>query len=141
MTVLQMQQKQVEDLQQQVSDMVEERRGLELDLQTKQFSLEAAQQQVHVVTEESRQELEAVRQAMSASNEVSVALSSMTLSSLCGCQECCHLQSSCLPIHFLRALLLQWKLLFPAKAMTSCSTHSLDKFCKFSRVKQAVVWW
>lgn len=45
-----MQQKQVEDLQQQVSDLVEERRGLELDLQTKQSSLEAAQQQVHVVT-------------------------------------------------------------------------------------------
>jgi len=118
-TVLQMQQKQVEDLQQQVCVLVEERRGLELDLQTKQSSLEAAQQQVREVREESLQELEVARQAMSATNEVSVALSSMTLSSHCDCQECCHLQSCCLPIHFSRALLLQWKLLFPAKAMTS----------------------
>ncbi len=82
-------QKQGEDLQQQVAVLVEERSGLELDLQTKQSSLEAAQQQVRVVREESLQELEDARQAMSAHNEVSVALSSMTPSSLCDCQGWC----------------------------------------------------
>lgn len=57
----QMQQKQTQDLQQQVAVLVEKRSGLELDLQTKQSSLEAAQQQVREVREESLQELEVAR--------------------------------------------------------------------------------